>query len=100
MATCYISEYTSIGSATPEGHANQAPKEPAIVEQSVPIQGSASSSSPFGPYTKMVMISLDSVASIRFGGLPAQTNIKRLPANFVGFFEVNPSDTVSVITNV
>lgn len=100
MATLYLSEHKCIGSATPEGHANQAPKEPSLNEQNIPITGSATSSAPFSSLTKFVGIVTDNACSIRFGGVAAVPTLKRLPANAYVFYEVDASDSVSVIFNV
>jgi hypothetical protein len=100
MATCYLSEYAAIGTAVPERHANQAPKEPSLNEQNIPINASPTSSAPFSALTRMVMISVDSVCSIRFGGIAASTTYKRVPANFVGVYGVSPGDSLSVVQNV
>lgn len=100
MATCYLSEYKSVGTATPEGHVNQAPKEPSLVEQNIPINGSATSSAPFSTLTKMVMLSVDSPCSVRFGGIAAITQFKRLPPGALVVYQVDAGDTISVIANV
>lgn len=101
MASCYISEYATVGAPGPDGTTFQAPKEPAITEQLVAITGSSTQSAPFSTATRMVMVSLDNVASLAFGPNPtAITTAKRLPQNAVLFFVVNPGDRLAAILNV
>jgi hypothetical protein len=102
MAACYISEYATIAFPGPDhGSGFQAPQEPAQVEQLVGVNASSTQSAPFAGTTRMVMISLDTVASLLFGPNPtAVTTAKRLPAGFVGFFGIVPGQRVAVIANV
>lgn len=102
MATCYISEYTSVGA--PSGSMDlqfQAPAEPAFVEQNVAISASSTQSAIFSVFTRLVRVHVDSVCSVLFGPNPtAVTTAKRLAANQTEYFFVQPGHRMAVITNV
>jgi hypothetical protein len=107
MATLYIREYagiammTNVSSVGPAILAAQAPSEPGIIDQTVPISGSATSSSAFNTNTNMVRIHTDAICSIVFGATPsATTSSARLAANQTEYFRVNAGQKVSVILNV
>jgi len=101
MATCYISEYESVGVPGPEADSHQAPREPAIAEQFVGIAASTTQSSPFNVRTRLVRVHVDSVCSIAFGVSPtAVTTAKRLAAGQTEYFAVTGGQRLAVIQNV
>lgn len=100
MAKLYISEYAGvsrmsgrIGDEAPVG-------QEVSVDQTVAIGGASAQSAAFGEKTRLVLLSTDAICSVAFGTDPIATaDHKRLPANFVGYFGVQPGDKVAVITN-
>lgn len=96
MATLYISEYTEEGfnrAGLPVA------SEPPIAEQTVAI-GAEAKSSAFNAKTRYVRIHNDAICSILFGTSPTATTAKkRLPADTIEYFAVQPGDKISVISN-
>jgi hypothetical protein len=95
MAACYISEYP--GGAP---HGSQAPPEPSIAEQNIAIGAGSVQSAPFSGGTKMIRVHVDAVCSIAIGPNPtAAPSAKRLAANQIEFFIVQPGHRLAVISN-
>jgi hypothetical protein len=95
MAVCYISEYPG-GSP----HGSQAPPEPAITEQTVPIGATSAQSQAFSGGTKMIRVNVDAACSIAIGPDPtAVATAKRLSQNQTEFFVVQPGDRLAAVQN-
>jgi len=95
MATVFISEYPG---GLPMG--SQAPPEPPLAEQTVPIGGTSAQSQAFGGGTKLIRLHVDAPCSILIGEDPtARTSNKRLAANQTEFFNVQPGHRLAVIQN-
>lgn len=94
-ATLYVAEFS--GSA-PAGV--QVAQQPALVEQTVAIGGSATSSSAFSGDTKIIRVHTDAICSIKIGASPTATaTTARMSADSTEYFYVLPGHKISVITN-
>lgn len=99
MATLYISEFGGISSIG----SNQAQvlPQPATADQTVAIAGASARSAAFNARTKAVLLSADSVCSIKFGdtSVVATAGNFRLSADTPIPFSVEPGGFVAVISN-
>jgi len=94
-ATLYVSELTG---GAPSGL--QVASQPALVEQTVAIGGSATQSSAFSGDTKLIRVHTDAICSIKIGANPTATAASaRMSADSTEYFYVRPGDKISVITN-
>lgn len=100
MAFLSVSEFQSITHANPSGfHAIPAPMSPAVVEQSVAIGGTTTTSAAFSNTTRFIQVNTDTVCVLAFnGGLPTQ-GIHRLGQNETRYYGVNAGGTISVMTS-
>jgi hypothetical protein len=99
MSTLYVTEYNQ-----PEGApgAPQAPVEPAILDQTVPIGGASAASAAFNSATNIVRLESDVVCSVVFGTAPtATTGNQRIAAGVPEYKRVKPGAglKVAVISN-
>jgi len=102
MATLYVSEYSSLGTAALD-YRMQSALEPSIAEQAITISASPTQSAAFNTQTKYIRVHTDSICSIAFGQNPtAVTTAKRFAANQTEYFGVIPGQgyKLSVIANV
>lgn len=98
MANAYVSEYAYLG-GTATGRAPMA-QEPALAEQKVAFTGTAAASAAFNAATRYIRIHVDAAASFVVGANPtATTSSKRIAADGIEYFAVNPGDKISFITN-
>ena len=105
MSTLYIAEYrllASVPSATNYApQPAQAPQEPPLVEQTLPISGSSTASAPFNGFTALIRVQCDATCSVLVGTSPSATTVnKRMAANQTEFFGVAPGQQIAVISNV
>lgn len=98
MATLYITEFSTLGTAG--GGAPQIAAMPPIAEQTVAIGAEADSAALDGQ-TRFVRLHCDAVCSIMIGpGNPAATTVKmRMAADQTEYFGVQAGTKVSVIAN-
>lgn len=102
MSTLYIAEYALAALQQVSGSPPQAPHEPPLVEQTVPIGGSSQQSQPFNAQTTAVRLHCDVVCSVAFGLNPsATTSNQRFAANQTEFKSVPKGQgyIVAVIAN-
>lgn len=94
-ATLYIAEFSG---GLPDG--TPVARQPALVEQTVAIGGSATSSSAFSGDTKLIRVHTDAICSIKIGAAPTATaTAARMSADSTEYFYVLPGHKISVITN-
>lgn len=98
-AKIYISEYVrlrpvNLGMVFPGG------EEPCVAEQLLNTTGTSAQSAAFNTKTNFIRVQVDGVVSIKFGASPtAVTTAKRLAANTVEYFAVQPGDKLAGIDN-
>lgn len=99
MATIYVSEYTSMGSAL-NGQA-QVPQHPALQRQSMAITaGSTSLPLKFTAQTRFIRVQNDAICSIAIATTPtAVVTADRMPAETIEYYGVSPGDNLAVIAN-
>ena len=105
MATLYVTEYSGMavvsqnsGLMLPSGNVAQTPE---LVNQTVTISGSPTSSQAFGKSTTLVRLHTDAICSVSFGSSPTSSGTTaRMVAGQTEYFGVVPNQVVSVITNV
>lgn len=97
MATVYITEYIDIDGT------RQAPREPPLKEQTVPV-GAVTSSAAFDQRTTLIRVHTDAICSVLVGPaatVTATTASGRMAANQTEYRSVVPGNSVaiSVIAN-
>lgn len=102
MAAIYITEHTA--PTMFQGGLLPVVRMPPLATQKVAIGGTTTASAAFNAKTRMIAIHTDAICSIEFSATPGATTAatassKRMAANTTEYFEVNPADKVSVITN-
>lgn len=100
MSTLYIEEF-QVADMGQIGQVVQAARQPSVARQAIAFTGTAGTSAAFNAKTNLVRIHADSLCSYAFGTAPvATTAFPRLAAGVSEYFQVNPLDKVSAITNV
>jgi hypothetical protein len=99
MATIYVTEFTSLGSA--QGGAAQIASRPAVARQSMAITGASTTlAAPFGTQTRFIRVHTDAICSIAVSKTPtAVTTYDRMNAGDTEYFGVVPGDILAVIAN-
>lgn len=103
MAKLYITEFSGglkhVGSTG--GDVAQIESMATGIDQTPVVIGVGSlQSAAFAATTTYIWISTDAICSIAYGANPTATaNSRRFPADYTGYFGVNPSDKIAVITN-
>lgn len=95
----FIAEYADIAE-TVRGTA-QAPKDPPVFEQVVPISGASTQSAAFQATTRFILITTDTICSVLVGGVnpTATTSSHRMAADQAEFRGVFAGDKLAVISN-
>ncbi len=98
MATLYITEYAAAGCFAGESIAIAASRP--IANNNVAIGGTHAESNAFNANTRFIRIEADAICSFVIGATPVATTADaRIAANQTEYYQVNPTDKVSVITN-
>lgn len=98
MATLFITEYAIAGRMA-GGTVPVASSRP-IIENNVAIGGSHAESNAFNANTRLIRLHTDAICSFVIGAAPVATTADaRMAANQTEYYQVNPTDKVSVITN-
>ena len=102
MAPLYITEYNKLGNTDRFDQTVMAPYAIPVTTQTVAISGASARSAPFNASTRFVFITTDTTCSIAFTAdntsVATDAN-ERLVQDAGRFYAVNPSGTVSVISN-
>lgn len=98
MAVLYIEEFAQPGVGIAQGMS--AGKQPSNAVQTVAISGSHAESNAFKNNTHLIRVHTDAICSYAIGTSPTATSsYPRMAANQTEYFEVNPGDKLSVISN-
>lgn len=99
MATIYVTEFTSMGSAL--NGAAQVAAHPGLQAQSMAITASSTTLTlPFTAQTKFIRVQNDSICSISIGNAPTAVTTKtRVPAETIEYHGVQPGHNLAVIAN-
>jgi hypothetical protein len=99
MATIYVTEFTSMGSAL--NGAAQVAQRPGLAKQSMAITGASTTlPTPFTKQTRFIRVHTDAICSIAIGSAAvAVTTADRMPADCIEYYGVQPGDNLAVIAN-
>lgn len=96
MALLHISEYAEMGFER-AGHLISAPKEPALVDQTVDFSAGEATSAAFGAGARYVLLTADVKCHIKFGVNPtATTSNKPIWAQGYAGFGIDPQSGLRV----
>lgn len=100
MATCYITEYSGIGSVNVAGQ-NTVMQAPGGFQATNNVTiTTATQSAAFGARTRLIEVSPDAICSVLVGDNPTATTANmRIAADQVRYYVVSPGQKISVITN-
>ena len=99
MPAIDVTEYSHLP-ADENGRALVVGKEPAELNQQLPVAGFSAQSAPFGATTRFIRLHTDATCRVAFGQNPtASTASMRVPANATEYFGVIPGQRVAVISS-
>lgn len=99
MATIYVTEFATMGSAL-NGVAQVAAR-PGLAKQSMAITGSSTTlTNKFSAQTRFIRVHTDAICSIAVGAVPvAVATSDRMSAESTEYYGVVPGDNLAVIAN-